>query len=87
MPVVAHETPGIWLGQPAPRRPAGIPSWLSPGPGEWSPLPAARFRDDRMHAGWDRLHRMAAAGNRDALLFLTLLKSGTIARPAGYFAP
>lgn len=90
MPVAAHETPEIWLGQPAPTRPSGIPSWMETASGNWSPPPSPQLRDDRANAGWDRLHRLAAAGDRDALVFLTLMKSGTIPRPAGrggHFTP
>jgi len=97
MPDVARVGPD-WLGQPGLATPAGIPTraWdhtprtvLS-----WTPPPAAEFRHDRTRAGWDQLRRLAASGDRDALVFLTLMKSGAIpragvrpARAGGAYAP
>lgn len=77
-----------WLGQPGLATPAGIPTRMLSRMGDqslrtalnWKPPPAAEFRHDRTRAGWDQLRRLAQTGDRDALVFLTLMKSGVIAR-------
>lgn len=81
MPDAARVAPD-WLGQPALATPAGIPprAWdQSPRTVfSWKPPPAAEFRYDRTRAGWDQLRRLAESGDRDALVFLTLMRSGAI---------
>jgi hypothetical protein len=75
-----------WPGQAALSPPAGIPNLavthaqtrMVPEISGWAPPPADEFRHDRTHAGWDRLERLANAGDRDALVFLTLMRSGAI---------
>ena len=83
MPDVASVEPD-WLGQPGLATPAGIPTraWdQTPRTVvNWKPPPAAEFRYDRTRAGWDQLRRLAESGDRDALVFLTLMKSGVIPR-------
>lgn len=87
MPDVARVAPDL-LGQPGLATPAGIPTrMLSPmgdqSPrtvGSWKPPPAAEFRYDRTRAGWDRLRQLAESGDRDALVFLTLMNAGAIPR-------
>lgn len=73
-------------GKPALAIPAGIPTHaliqakeeVLPTAADWRPPPAAEFRYDRTRAGWDRLELLATSGDRDALVFLTLMRSGTI---------
>jgi len=85
MPDVARVVPD-WLGQPALATPAGIPTRLLSRMGDqsprtvvnWTPPPAAEFRHDRTRAGWDQLERLASSGDRDALVFLTLMRAGAI---------
>jgi hypothetical protein len=59
---------------------------VSPAAG-WAPPEAWRLRADRANAAWDRLRARAVAGDRDALLFLSLIKSGDFARPHRPFIP
>lgn len=83
-----------WLGQPALATPAGIPTRMLSRMGDqtprtvlsWKPPPAAEFRYDRTRAGWDRLRRLAQSGDRDALVFLTLMNAGAIPRSGVYRA-
>lgn len=85
MPAGADAAPD-WPGQAALAPPAGIPTLavadaetrIVPAISGWAPPPADEFRHDRTHAGWDRLERLANAGDRDALVFLTLMRSGAI---------
>lgn len=81
MPAAARVAPD-WLGQPALATPAGIPThaWdQTPRTVvSWKPPPAAEFRHDRTRAGWDQLRRLAESGDRDALVFLTLMRAGAI---------
>jgi hypothetical protein len=85
MPDAARVVPD-WLGQPGLATPAGIPTRTQSPMGvqsprtvvNWKPPPAAEFRYDRTRAGWDQLRRMAESGDRDALVFLTLMRSGAI---------
>ena len=75
-----------WLGRPALATPAGIPTRVLVRAEEgrlleavdWRPPPPAEVRYDRARAGWDRLERLAKAGDRDALVFLALMRSGAI---------
>ena len=81
MPDAARVVPD-WLGQPALATHACIPTraW-NQAPRtvvNWKPPPAAEFRYDRTRAGWDQLKRLASSGDRDALVFLTLMRAGVI---------
>ncbi|MEP4377762.1 MAG: hypothetical protein ABJ215_02365 [Alphaproteobacteria bacterium] len=89
MPDVARMAPDR-QEPPAFEAPAGIPT-RAPDHMEaqnrrtdvrWTPPPAGTFRDDRNRAGWERLRRLAESGDRDALVFLTLMRSGAIPGPA-----
>lgn len=70
------------LGRPALAPPAGIPTRAGDQSSRtvlsWNPPPPAEFRHDRTRAGWDQLRRLAESGDRDALVFLTLMQSGAI---------
>lgn len=85
MPAGADAAPD-WPGQTALVSPAGIPTLavthaqtrMVPAITGWAPPPADEFRHDRTHAGWERLERLANAGDHDALVFLTLMRSGAI---------
>ena len=89
MPDAAHAVPD-WPVQPALATPAGIPTRAASFVGDesprtvvsWTPPPATEFRHDRTRAGWDQLRRMAESGDRDALVFLTLMRSGAISGAA-----
>jgi hypothetical protein len=88
MPVSASLAPPPPTGGTASFAPAGIP------PGsvrhalyDWAPPAAERLRTHRANAAWDRLGRLAAAGDRDALVFMTLMKSADFARPHAPFTP
>lgn len=83
MPDAARLAPDL-PGQPALAMPAGIPTSTGKQASatliSWTPPAAAEFRDDRHRAGWDRLRRLAEAGDRDALVFLTLMRTGEVPR-------
>lgn len=80
-------------GGTAPFAPAGIPPGGDPDADipraerGWSPPETARLRTHRANAAWDRLGRLAAQGDHDALLFMTLMKSADFARPYAPFTP
>jgi len=83
MPAAADDAPA-WLGQSVRAAPAGIPTLATPitvntpTASAWSPPPFEEFRHYRTHAGWERLEQLANAGDRDALVFLTLMRAGAI---------
>ena len=70
------------LGRPAHVLPAGIPTRAGDQSPRtvlsWKPPPPAEFHHNRTRAGWDQLERLAESGDRDALVFLTLIQSGAI---------
>jgi hypothetical protein len=70
------------LGRPALAPPAGTPTRAGDQSPRtvlsWKPPPPAEFHHDRTRAGWDQLRRLAESGDRDALVFLTLMQSGAI---------
>ncbi len=92
MPAAVHVTPDTEPGQSARDALAGIPTWISqpavdaPVP-DWRPPEAHRLVRHRTDAAWDRLDRLAADGNRDALVFRTLMQSADFARPARPLTP
>ncbi|HCP00692.1 MAG: hypothetical protein CL573_10115 [Alphaproteobacteria bacterium] len=67
------ERSGISTHAPTGSMGDGSPALLS-----WSPSSTDEFRRDRTRAGWDRLERLAASGDQDALVFLALVRSGAI---------
>lgn len=86
MPVAVHVTPDREHGQPATQSLAGIPTpdvtdKAAPYVQRWRPPDAFRLARHRTDAAWDRLDRQAAAGNRDALLFRTLMQTADFTRP------
>jgi hypothetical protein len=86
MPVAVHVTPDREHGQPVSESLAGIPTpavsaEVPPFAQRWQPPDAFRLARHRTDAAWDRLDRQAAAGNRDALVFRTLMQSADFIRP------
>jgi len=86
MPVAVHVSPGNAQGQPAPGSLAGIPTPgtsdpMPPRAQRWQPPDSFRLARHRTDAAWERLDRQAAGGNRDALLFRTLMQSADFTRP------
>jgi len=88
MPATVHVTPDIEPGQPARNAQAGIPTPLALTQAPmWRPPEASYLARHRTDAAWDRLDRMAAGGNCDALVFRTLMQSAEFARPARPYSP
>jgi hypothetical protein len=88
MPVTVHVTPEFEHGQPAPEALAGIPTPVTRHvSARWQPPSSHRLARHRTDAAWDRLDRQAAGGNRDALLFRTLMQSADFAVPLRANAP
>lgn len=93
MSAAVHVTPGIEPGQPAQKVPVGIPTPVSVGSefpprvAYWRPPDSYRLARHRTDAAWERLDRQAGSGNRDALLFRTLMQSADFARPTYSITP
>lgn len=88
MPDTVRVTPDLEPGQPAQFAHAGIPTPDAVMPIHlWQPPEYAQLARHRTDAAWDRLDRMAAGGNRDALVFRTLMQSADFARPARPYTP
>jgi hypothetical protein len=72
---------------------AGIPtlvltrSDVPPRVSHWQPPDSHRLSRHRTDAAWERLDREAAGGNRDALLFRTLMQSADFVRPVRTITP
>lgn len=63
------------------------PDDAHPRASEWRPPDPDRLARHRTDAAWDRLDRLAAGGNRDALVFRTLMQSSDFVRPARLDTP
>jgi hypothetical protein len=93
MSAAVHVTPDIEPGQPAQKALAGIPtsvltrSDVPPRVSHWQPPDSHRLSRHRTDAAWERLDREAAGGNRDALLFRTLMQSADFVRPVRTITP
>ena len=88
MPAAVHVTSDTEHGQPARDALAGIPTPAShPRVRQWRPPDPDRLARHRTDAAWERLDRMAAGGNRDALVFRALMQSADFTRPARPFTP
>lgn len=93
MSAAVHVTPGIERGQPVQKALADIPTPVSarsdapPYVSRWHPPDSYRLARHRTDAAWERLDRQASGGNRDALLFRTLMQSADFARPARAITP
>lgn len=88
MPVTVHVTPELEHGQPVSDSRAGIPTPIAGQvSADWRPPDSHRLARHRTDAAWDRLDRQAAGGNRDALLFRTLMQSADFAVPLRANAP
>lgn len=88
IPVAVHVMPEFENGQPAPESFAGIPTPIVlHESARWQPPGSRRLARHRTDAAWERLDRLAAGGNRDALLFRTLMQSADFAVPLRANAP
>lgn len=93
MLAAVHVTPDIEPGQPAQKALAGIPTPVSARSdvpqrvSHWRPPDSYRLARHRTDAAWERLDRQAAGGNRDALLFRTLMQSADFTHPARAITP
>jgi len=88
MPAPVHVTPDIEPGQPARNAPAGIPTPVAlTAVHSWQPPASSYLARHRTDAAWDRLDRMAQGGNRDALVFRTLMQSAEFPRPVRPYSP
>jgi hypothetical protein len=83
-----HVTPDIKPGQPAPFTSADIATLIAVSQAQgWQPPRRQKLARDRTDAAWNRLHRMAAEGNHDALMFRTLMQAADFTRPPGRLNP
>ncbi|MBT5571694.1 MAG: hypothetical protein HOJ90_10795 [Alphaproteobacteria bacterium] len=88
MSAVVHVTPDLKPGQPAQKAHADIPNPIAASPAlAWQPPDPYRLARHRTDAAWDRLDRLAADGNRDALMFRTLMQSAEFIRPMKASSP
>lgn len=87
-----HVTPDFKPARPVLEAQAGIPTSIPETFPEsrvhrWQPPDSFRLTRHRTDASWDRLDRLAAGGNRDALMFRTLMQSADFTRPPGRLTP
>lgn len=88
MSAVVHVMPDSEPGQPTEKAHADIPTPFVPSPATtWQPPDSFRLARHRTDAAWDRLDRLAAGGNRDALMFRTLMQSADFIRPVQTGSP
>jgi hypothetical protein len=77
-----HVTPDFSPESPVQEAEAGIPSPIPVSAAQtWQPPDSFRLTRHRTDAAWERLDRLAAGGNRDALMFRTLMQSAEFANP------
>lgn len=71
-----HVTPDFSPKPTVQEAQAGIPTSIPVSAVQsWHPPDSFRLTRHRTDAAWDRLDRLAAGGNRDALMFRTLMQS------------
>lgn len=77
-----HVTPDFSPEPTVQEAQAGIPSPIPVSAAQaWQPPDSFRLTRHRTDAAWDRLDRLVADGNRDALVFRTLMQSSEFANP------